>query len=94
MDKINSLLQQVSIIQRKYDEIAKITGGNFNIFSIMRAESDEVRTHSRIIAEFLLIINYLEIQQLIIFKNLVIDDILDQEKHQYLVDELNSQKID
>ena len=53
MDKIKKLLQQVSIIQRKYDEIAKITGENFNIFSIMRAESDEVRTHSRIIAEFL-----------------------------------------
>lgn len=53
MDKINNLLQQVSIIQKKYDEIAKITGENFNIFSIMRAESDEVRTHSRIIAEFL-----------------------------------------
>lgn len=53
MDKINNLLQQVSIIQRKYDEIAKITGENFNVFSIMRAESDEVRTHSRIIAEFL-----------------------------------------
>ncbi len=53
MDKIKNLLQQVSIIQRKYDEIAKITGENFNIFSIMRAESDEVRTHSRIIAEFL-----------------------------------------
>jgi hypothetical protein len=53
MDKINNLLQQVTIIQKKYDEIAKITGENFNIFSIMRAESDEVRTHSRIIAEFL-----------------------------------------
>ena len=49
MDKIKNLLQQVSIIKKKYDEIAKITGENFNIFSIMRAESDEVRTHSRII---------------------------------------------
>lgn len=53
MDKINNLLQQVSTIQKKYDKIAKISGENFNIFSIMRAESDEVRTHSRIIAEFL-----------------------------------------
>lgn len=53
MDKIGNLLQQVSIIQKKYGEIAKITGENFNIFSIMRAESDEVRTHSRIIAELL-----------------------------------------
>lgn len=53
MDKINNLLQQIAIIQKKYDEIAKITGENFNIFSIIRAESDEVRTHSRILAEFL-----------------------------------------
>lgn len=53
MEKIKNLLQQVSVIQKKYDEIAKITGENFNIFSIMRAESDEVRTHSRIIADFL-----------------------------------------
>jgi len=53
MEKIKNLLQQISIIQKKYDEIAKITGENFNIFSIMRAESDEVKTHSRIIAEFL-----------------------------------------
>lgn len=51
--EVNSLLQQVSIIRKKYDEIAKKTGENFNIFSIMRAENDEVRTHSRIIAEFL-----------------------------------------
>ena len=53
MDNINNLLHSVAIIQKKYDEIAKITGENFNIFSIMRAENDEVRTHSRIIAEFL-----------------------------------------
>lgn len=53
MTGITNLLQQVSIIQKKYNEIAKITGENFNVFSIMRAESDEVRTHSRIIAELL-----------------------------------------
>lgn len=53
MTETNDLLEQVNIIQQKYDEIAKTTGEKFNIFSIMRAESDEVRTHSRIIAEFL-----------------------------------------
>lgn len=53
MDNINNLLQNVAIIQKKYDDIAKITGENFNIFSVMRAESDEVKTHSRVIAEFL-----------------------------------------
>ena len=53
MSNLIHLLQQVTIIRKKYDEIAKITGENFNIFSIMRAENDEVRTHSRLIAEFL-----------------------------------------
>jgi hypothetical protein len=53
MNETNNLLEQVNITQQKYDEIAKTTGENFNVFYIMRAESDEVRTHSRIIAEFL-----------------------------------------
>ena len=53
MNNINNLLQQVSIISRKYDEIAKITGENFNIFSVMNMEHDEVYTHSAIIGELL-----------------------------------------
>lgn len=50
---IQNVLTNVGILSKKYDEIAKITGDNFNIFSVMRMESDEVRTHSRIIAELL-----------------------------------------
>ncbi len=50
---IENLLTNVSHISKKYDEIAKITGENFNIFSVMRMESDEVKTHSRVIAELL-----------------------------------------
>jgi hypothetical protein len=50
---IKNLLHNVEIIQKKYDDIASLTGEKFNIFSVMRAESDEVRTHSRMIAEFL-----------------------------------------
>ena len=46
-------LQQISLINKKYDEIAKITGEGFNIFSIMKMESDEVRLHSRFIGELL-----------------------------------------
>lgn len=53
MYKINNLLQQVTIIQKKYDEIAKITGENFNIFSVMNMEYKEVNTHSAIIGELL-----------------------------------------
>lgn len=50
---IKSLLSNVGIISEKYDEIAKITGEKFNVFSVMGMESDEVKTHSRIIAELL-----------------------------------------
>jgi muramidase (phage lysozyme) len=53
MDKINNLLQQVSIIQRKYDEIAKITGENFNVFSVLKMDSKEVRMHSAFIGELI-----------------------------------------
>jgi len=53
MTEIESLLKEVSIIQKKYDEIAAITGENFNIFSIMNMETDEVKTHSAIIGELL-----------------------------------------
>ncbi|WP_417941954.1 PD-(D/E)XK nuclease family protein [Flavobacterium sp. RS13.1] len=53
MIKTDSLLQQVSIIQKKFNEIAGITGENFNIFSVLQMESDEVKTHSAIIGELL-----------------------------------------
>ena len=53
MDKIKNLLQQVSIIQKKYDEVAKITGENFNIFSILSMERREVKTHSAFLGELL-----------------------------------------
>lgn len=56
MEKIKTLLQQVSIIQKKYDEEdkeAEKTGKNFNIFSIMNMEHSEVNTHSAIIGELL-----------------------------------------
>lgn len=53
MDKIKNLLQQVSIISKKYDQIAKLTGENFNIFSVMNMEHNEVYTHSAIIGELL-----------------------------------------
>jgi len=47
------LLHQVSLIDKKYKEIAKITGENFNIFKILRLETNEVRVHSNILAELL-----------------------------------------
>ncbi len=50
---IKNLLSHVSIINKKYEDISKITGENFNIFQILRVETDEVRLHSRFIAELL-----------------------------------------
>ena len=47
------LLDNITVIRNKYDEIAKVTGENFNIFSILHLESDEVRLHSRLIGELL-----------------------------------------
>lgn len=47
------ILKKTSAISNKYKELAKSTGENFNIFSILRMESNEVTTHSRFIAELL-----------------------------------------
>lgn len=47
------LLNQVGSILKSYDKIAKSTGENFNIFTVMGMESNEVKTHSSIIGELL-----------------------------------------
>lgn len=53
INTIKNLLQDVAIIQKKYDNIDEITGENFNIFTVMNMEHDEVYTHSAIIGELL-----------------------------------------
>jgi hypothetical protein len=50
---INNLLDLVSQIHSKYDEISRITGRNFNMFDILGLSKNEVRLHSNIIAELL-----------------------------------------
>lgn len=50
---IKNLLQKVSAISKKYEDIAKITGENFNIFKVMDMQSNEVNLHSSFIAELL-----------------------------------------
>lgn len=52
-DRIKHLLQNVAVIQKKFDDKAKITGENFNVFSVMNMEHSEVSTHSAIIGELL-----------------------------------------
>jgi hypothetical protein len=51
--KINNLLSLVSKIKTKHIEIAKQSGERFNIFSVLKLTSDEVRLHSRFIGELL-----------------------------------------
>ena len=53
MNNLKNLMQHISIIQKKYDDIAKITGENFNIFSVLKMDSKEVRMHSAFIGELL-----------------------------------------
>jgi hypothetical protein len=53
MDKHQNLLKQVGFLLNSYNKLAKITGENFNIFSVMGMESNEVKTHSAIIGHLL-----------------------------------------
>ncbi len=50
---IEQLLSQVQIISNNYDRVIEANGDNFNIFSVLKIETDEVRTHSRFLAEML-----------------------------------------
>ena len=52
MDKINNLLQQVSIIQMKYDDLAEYSGEHYNVFDILGVRSDEL-SHSAILTNLL-----------------------------------------
>jgi hypothetical protein len=47
------LLQQVSALNKKHEEIARITGRQFNVFSILGVESRETSTHSAFLVEVL-----------------------------------------
>ena len=53
MKNIASLLKYLTNINRAYEIVKRSTNEDFNIFSILRMETDEVNTHSRFIAELL-----------------------------------------
>ena len=53
MRNITSLFKHLSNINRAYEIVKKSSNEDFNIFSILRMETDEVNTHSRFIAELL-----------------------------------------
>ena len=49
----SSLLSQAAWLKDKIDALASASGENFNIFTILDRETDEVKTHSAIIADLL-----------------------------------------
>ena len=51
IQNINHLLENVVTLNKSYELLTKSTGENFNIFTILRMESDENLTHSAFIAE-------------------------------------------
>ena len=53
IQEVNQILNETQTISESYERVAEATGENFNIFSILQMESDEVATHSRFIAELL-----------------------------------------
>lgn len=53
MEKTQHLLNQVGALLKSYEKLARSTGENFNIFTVMGMESNEVKTHSAIIGELL-----------------------------------------
>ena len=48
-----ALLAQVRVLKDKHDALAAASGENFNLFEILGRQTDEVRTHSAILAELL-----------------------------------------
>lgn len=52
-ETLNQLLNEVQTISESYEKIAEATGENFNIFSVLKVETNEVSTHSRFISELL-----------------------------------------
>lgn len=52
MDKIKNLLFQVSIIQKKYDDLAEYSGEHYNVFDILGVTTDEL-SHSAILTNLL-----------------------------------------
>ncbi len=54
MEKLNSLLKEVKAIREKYEELSRLNGENFNLFDILDRRTEEVKTHSAMIAELLI----------------------------------------
>jgi hypothetical protein len=52
MDKLKALLQNVAIIEKKYNDLAEYSGEHFNVFDILGVRSNEL-SHSSILTNLL-----------------------------------------
>ena len=52
MHKIKNLLNQVSFIQKKYNDLAEYSGEHYNIFDVLGVRSDEL-SHSAILVNLM-----------------------------------------
>ncbi len=87
---VRDLLEKVNFTNRKYDEIAEITGERFNIFNILKVERSEVHTHSAILGE-LLDVNGSHGQK-DVFLNLFIEYLINEKKIKPPFDNFDSKK--
>ncbi|WP_282133582.1 PD-(D/E)XK nuclease family protein [Cellulophaga baltica] len=53
MKDLNKLIDKVSEISKRFEEVAKVSGNNFNVFNVINVTTDEVRLHSKFLAELL-----------------------------------------
>ncbi len=51
--KIINFFELIHQVVKKHEEIARISGANFNVFEVLNLQTSEVRTHSAFLAEFL-----------------------------------------
>jgi hypothetical protein len=109
MDKLNFLLNQVKAIREKYEELSQLKGENFNLFDILDRRTDEVKTHSAMIAELInpkgshgfgdeflkLFLNYLNTNILEQPKQITIQDALKTSVFvEYPIGEINENKTE
>lgn len=50
---MKELLNKISEIIKRHEEISKLSGENFNVFNVIGVTTDEVRLHSKFLAELL-----------------------------------------
>lgn len=53
MGMVQEQINTVSGITKKYEELARLSGENFNIFRLLKLDRKEVGTHSMFLAELL-----------------------------------------